>query len=77
MKETFSEQYPNPTITVTLEPVGGTRDIPRPKTVAQLCNRLGIRQGTALIIRNGELLTPDRHIETGDVITVASVVSQG
>lgn len=77
MKETFSEQYPKPTITVTFEPVGGTQDIPRPRTVAQLCNRLGIRQGTALIIRNGELLTPDRRIETGDAITVASVVSQG
>lgn len=70
-------QYPQPTITVTLEPAGGTKEIPRPKTAAQLCDRLGIRQGAALIIRDGELLTPDRRIETGDAITVRSVVSRG
>lgn len=69
--------YPAPTITLTREPVGGTREEPRPKTVTQLCNRLGIAQGTALIIRNGELLTPDRRIEPGDHITVRSVVSRG
>ena len=77
MNETLSGHYPQPTITVTLEPTGGTREIPRPKTVAQLCNRLEVRQGTALIIRDGELLTPDRRIETGDAITIRSVVSRG
>ena len=77
MSETFVPPRPPATITVVLEPTGGTREIPRPKTVTQLCNRLEIRQGTALIIREGELLTPDRHIEIGDVITVRSVVSRG
>ena len=77
MNDTATENYPPATITVVLEPTGGTREIPRPKTATQLCNRLKIRQGTALVIRNSELLTPDRRIEIGDVITVRSVVSRG
>ena len=32
---------------------------------------------TALVIRDGELLTIDRHISAGDTITVQSVVSVG
>ncbi len=52
-------------------------EMPRPKTVSQLLARLGIRQGTALVIREGELLTPDRRIENGETIIVRSVVSQG
>ena len=77
MNDIFTESRPPATITVVLEPTGGTKEIPRPKTVTQLCNRLDIRRGTALIIRNGELLTPDRQIETGDTITIRSVVSRG
>jgi len=73
----FSNTYPKATITVLLEPTGGTREIPRPKTVSQLLNRLAVRQGSALVIRDGELLTPDRRIEPGDTITVRSVVSRG
>ena len=70
-------QYPPAAITLVLEPTGGTKVFPRPKTVAQLLNRLEIRQGTALVIRNGELLTPDLRIEIDDVITVRTVVSRG
>ena len=76
MKENAPDYF-SPAITVILEPTGGTREVPRPKTVTQLLNRLAIRQGTALVIRDGELLTPDRRIEIGDVITVRSVVSRG
>lgn len=65
------------TITVLLEPECVTQAIPRPKTVTQLLNRLGLRQGEALVARNGELLTPDRRIETGDSILVRKVVSRG
>lgn len=65
------------TITVLLEPECVTKDIPRPKTVTQLLNKLGIRQGEALVARNGELLTPDRRIETGDSILVRKVISRG
>ena len=65
------------TITLVLEPTGGTKERPRPKTAQQLLNQLGIRQCTALVIRGGELLTPDRRIEPGDTVTVRSVVSRG
>lgn len=64
-------------ITLVLEPEGKTMSFPRPKTVTQLLNKLGVKQGTALVIREGELLTPDRRIETGDTITVRGVVSRG
>lgn len=75
--DTFPENHPPATITVILEPTGGTKEIPRPKTVTQLLNKLGVRQGTALVIRDKELLTQDRRIEAGDTITVRSVVSRG
>ena len=65
------------TITVILEPDGGTRVMERPKTVTQLLNRLAVRQGTALVIRDGELLTPDRRVEKGDTVIVRTVVSRG
>ncbi|CAK7017174.1 MAG: hypothetical protein DELT_02285 [Desulfovibrio sp.] len=69
--------YPPATITLVLEPDGKTVEFPRPKTVTQLLNKLGVKQCTALVIRDGELLTPDRRIETGDTITVRGVVSRG
>ena len=65
------------TITLVLEPEGKTAAFPRPKTVTQLLNKLGVKQCTALVIREGELLTPDRRIEIGDTITVRGVVSRG
>ena len=77
MRETPFENRPPAAITVILEPTGGKKEIARPKTVSQLLGQLGIRQGTALVIREGELLTPDRRIETGETITVRSVVSRG
>ena len=69
--------HPPATITLVLEPSGGTRELPRPKTVTQLLNKLGIRRGTALVIRDGGLLTPDREILPGDVVTVRVVTSSG
>ncbi len=64
-------------ITVHLEPQGKSLTMPRPKTVWQLMNRLGLKPCSALIIRDGGLLTRDREIAPGDVITVRSVVSSG
>lgn len=64
-------------ITVRLEPQGKSLSMPRPKTVWQLMNRLGLKPCSALIIREGGLLTRDREILPGDVITVRSVVSSG
>ncbi len=64
-------------ITIHLEPQGKTVTMLRPKTVWQLMNRLGLKQCSALIIRDGGLLTRDREVMPGDVITVRSVVSSG
>ena len=60
---------PEPVITVHLMPGDRKKVIRRPKTVLQLLQ--------ALVIRDGELLTIDRHISAGDTITVQSVVSVG
>ncbi len=68
---------PAPEITVTLEPADRTFALPRPKTALQLLRKLEIRPGTALVIRAGELLTPDRQILTGDEIIVRIVTSSG
>ena len=64
-------------ITVRFEPSGKEETMPRVKTVLQLLNKLGVKRGTALVIRDGGLLTPDREILPDDVITVRTVVSQG
>ena len=64
-------------ITVILQPQGKTLNLPRPKTVQQLLRTLDIRPGTALVIRDGGLLTQDRQISPGDCITVRIVTSSG
>ena len=66
-----------PTITVTLEPVGGTRTMPRSKTVLQLLRKLEIKPASALVIRDGGLLTPDRSIAPDDSLIVRIVTSSG
>ncbi len=65
------------TITLTMQPTGGTRTVPRPKTVRQLLDRLGLLEETALVIRDGTLLTPDLAIQPGEHITVRSITSRG
>lgn len=83
MDSTNGQERPRPsdwipqTITLRLEPHGGTRTIPRPKTAGQLLQALGRLEETALVIRDGSLLTPDRAILPGDTITVRSVISLG
>ena len=69
--------YTPPSVTVLLEPQGETLILPRPKTVLQLLRTLRIRQGSALVIRDGGLLTQDREVLPGDHITIRSVVSRG
>lgn len=64
-------------ITLHLEPEGKIMDFPRPKTAAQLLAALGQPLETALVARDGELLTPDRHIWPGDEILVRIVASRG
>ncbi len=64
-------------ITVTL----GTDKTPvtfeKIKTVLQLLNKLHFRVNDALVVRDGELLTPDRAVRRGDHLIVRPVVSRG
>ena len=70
-------QYSPPEITVVLQPEEKRFALPRPKTVLQLLHKLNIKPGSALIIRDQGLLTPDREILPNDVITVRIVTSSG
>lgn len=72
-----TREYTPPSITVLLQPEGREFSLPRPKTVLQLLGKLDIRRGTALVIRDGGLLTEDRQILPGDHITVRIVTSSG
>lgn len=70
------------TITLRLEPENTAQEVPRPKTVQQLLNRLGLRPTSCLVIRDEasgqrSLLTPDLHLYNGDTITVRKVTSSG
>lgn len=69
--------YTPPTISVLLQPEEKLITIPRPKTVLQLLKKLEIKPGTALVIRDGGLLTPDRHIFPEEHLTVRIVTSSG
>ena len=51
--------------------------MPRPKTSRQLLAALGLAEETALVAREGQLLTPDRHIWPGDNLLVRKVASSG
>jgi sulfur carrier protein len=64
-------------ITVTLSSQNQPIIFPKIKTVLQLLNKLDLRVNDALIIRDGELLTPDRHLRSGDNVTVRMVTSRG
>lgn len=65
------------TIQLTIEPGGGTRLFPRVKTARQLLEKLNILEETALVARDGKLLTPDRQIWPDDAILVRLVGSRG
>ena len=65
------------TITVHLEPEMKTILIKRPKTVMQLLQVLNLSLESALVARNGKLLTYDRRIWPGDELLVRVVMSSG
>ncbi len=71
------EKHEPPTINVLLLPASKSMILPRPKTVLGLLQRLDIPPGTALVIRDGGLLTPDREILPKDEITIRIVTSSG
>ena len=64
-------------ITVHLEPKGNTVELHDLRTALGLLNRLKLRPTMALVIRDGQLLTPDRPLFHGDEITVRTVTSAG
>lgn len=70
-------EYTPPTITVRIQPEEQVITMPRVKMVLQLLKKLDIRPGTALVARNGELLTPDREVLPNDEILVRKVTSSG
>jgi sulfur carrier protein ThiS len=65
------------TVTIFLQPEDRELILPRPKTAAQLLAALGLRSCTALVARDGELLTPDRGVYPGDRLLVRKVTSGG
>ncbi len=77
--EEITEKTPRPaaTIFVLLQPEDKKLELPRQKTARQLLASLNMREETALVARNGELLTPDRRIYAGDEILVRKVTSSG
>lgn len=64
-------------ITVRLEPEDREIEFTKVNTVLQLLRKLSLGLNSALIIRDGELLTPDRRLEPGDMIIVRRVTSRG
>jgi len=64
-------------ITVTITSKEQPLTFPKIRTVLQLLQELDLRVNDALIIRDGELLTPDRRVLDGDRITVRPVTSRG
>ena len=64
-------------VTVLLQPEEQNISLPRPKTARQLLAALGIGEECALVAREGQLLTPDRHIWPNDSLLVRKVASSG
>ena len=64
-------------VSVLLQPEETRLELPRAKTARQLLAALGLREETALVAREGELLTPDRRIYGGDKLLVRKVTSSG
>ena len=64
-------------VAVLVQPEEKHLSMPRPKTSRQLLAALGLAEETALVAREGQLLTPDRHIWPGDNLLVRKVASSG
>ena len=67
------------TLHVLLQPEERGLDVPRAsaKNVARLLAALGLRQGTAIVARDGVLLTPDVPLYPGQTVLVRKVMSSG
>lgn len=67
------------TIDVLLQPEESRLSLPRAKAknVARLLEALNLRQGTAIVARDGVLLTPDVPLYPGQKLLVRKVMSSG
>ncbi len=76
---TLKKEYIIPNIYITLQPEEQEIVMPRhkAKTVQRLFLALGLRECTALVIREGRLLTPDQKINGEDRLIVKKVTSAG
>jgi len=64
-------------ITVNLEPDGKRIEMTDLRSVLAVLNRLQLRSTMAIVVRDGELLTPDRKLRNGDELLVRKVTSAG
>lgn len=64
-------------ITVRLEPENREVIVDRARTVLQLLRQVDRKPGRALVIRDGQLLTPDLNLRDGDIVTVRDAGSRG
>lgn len=66
-------------VTIQLQPGHSEFELPRAraKNVARLLETLGLRQGTAIVARDGVLLTPDVPLYPGQTLLVRKVMSSG
>ncbi len=64
-------------ITVNLEPDGKVIEMHDTRSVHAVLNKLQLRSTMAIVVRNGELLTPDRKLDWDDVLLVRKVTSAG
>ncbi|MDR2726957.1 MAG: hypothetical protein LBC10_03070 [Deltaproteobacteria bacterium] len=68
---------PRPPVQVLLQPEEKTVAIPKAKTARAVLHALGLRECSALVIRDGGLLTPDRAVAPGESLIVRKVTSSG
>jgi sulfur carrier protein len=64
-------------ITVKLEPDGKVIEMFNTRSVHAVLNKLQLRFTMAIVVRDGELLTPDRMLDNGDTLMVRKVTSAG
>jgi sulfur carrier protein len=58
-------------------PDGNLIEFEGPREVKAILRRLNVLENTVLVVRDEELLTPDRLLEDGDTIELIPVISGG
>ena len=71
------KRAPKPPVYVLLQPEEKEIEVPKAKTARAVLNALGLGECTAIIARDGQLLTPDRAVAPGDRLLVRKVTSSG